>query len=299
MTKISFGWICNTVARHGTEIKDLSIENDRTIEHIAGVFPNLWFDDHFHKDNAPTLESWTYLTYIAAKFPQFTVGPLVMAQSFRNPALIAKMTSTLQYLTGGRLILGIGAGWKEDEHLAYGYPFPSGKVRLEHLEDAVNIIRTMWTQSPATYEGKHLSIHQAENQPLPNPVPPLLIGGLGEKVTLKLVAKYADWMNFTFTDPDTYAHKMNVLRAHCQDVGRDFESIRKSVWAYVSITPDGEAPPADKEGRFLVYGTPQQVTETLRRYTDVGVTHFMLRFMDFPKFDGIDLFIEKVMPEFL
>ncbi len=112
------------------------------------------------------------------------------------------------------------------------------------------------------------------------------------------MAKYADWMNFTFTDPDTYAHKMDVLQAHCQDVGRDFASITKSVWAYVSITPDGQAPPADKEGRFLVYGTPQQVTETLRRYTDVGVTHFMLRFMDFPKFDGIDLFIEKVMPEF-
>jgi alkanesulfonate monooxygenase SsuD/methylene tetrahydromethanopterin reductase-like flavin-dependent oxidoreductase (luciferase family) len=235
------------------------------------------------------------MTYLAAQYVHFQVGSLVLCQSYRNPALLAKMTATLQFLTGGRYIAGIGAGWKQDEYAAYGYDFPPGRVRIEQLEEAVQILRTMWTRSPATFEGRHYSVHQAACEPLPHPPPPLLIGGGGEKLTLRLVAKYADWMNLTFADVATFAAKLDVLRQHCREVGRDASTITKSLWGYVSITEDGLPPRPDPRNRYFLQGTPDQLRAELGRFIDVGVQHFMLRFVDFPSPRGLDLFQEKVL----
>ncbi len=297
MGRPTFGWITQLVARQGERIDRLNEDNSAFIRKLQGSFEVLWFDDHFQKDYSPTLECWTTLTYLAAQFPAYKVGSLVLCQSFRNPAMTAKMMSTLQVLTNGRYIAGIGAGWKEDEHLAYGYgPPPATRARMEQLEEAVQIIKTMWRESPATFHGKHYSIQGAECEPLPTPPPPLLIGGGGEKVTLRLVAKYADWMNITFIDAETYKRKLEVLQSHCSEVGRNFDEIKKSVWAYLAITKEGTPPPPISGDRYVIYGTPGSVRDSLAQFVDLGVEHFMLRFIDFPRPLGADLFLDEVLP---
>jgi alkanesulfonate monooxygenase SsuD/methylene tetrahydromethanopterin reductase-like flavin-dependent oxidoreductase (luciferase family) len=234
---------------------------------------------------------------VAAKYPEYKFGTLVMSQSYRNPALMAKMMATLQVLTGGRYIAGIGAGWKKDEYQAFGYEYYPNAVRLAQLEEAIQILRTMWTQSPATFQGKYYSVNHAECEPLPNPPPPLLIGGGGEQVTLRLVAKYADWMNVTFADLDTYARKVEVLKGYCDQIGRDYSTITKSLWAYIYLTKEGSAPRPDSENRYQIYGTPEQVIDILSRYMELGAQHFMVRFIDFPAMGGVELFLDQVLPK--
>lgn len=263
---------------------------------MQGAFTTLWFDDHMQKDQAPILESWTTLSYLAALYPAYQIGTLVLCQSYRNPALLAKMTATLQTLTGGRFIAGIGAGWKEDEYRAYGYAFPGARQRVEQLEETVQILRRMWTRSPASFHGRHYRVDQAECEPLPSPPPPLLIGGGGERRTLRVVAQYADWMNLTFADPPTFAHKLEVLARHCREVGRPPDSIRRSLWAYVHLSEAGEPPAPIGGGRFVIAGTAQQVRAVFQAYLDLGVEHFMLRFQDFPRLDGMLRFCDEVLP---
>lgn len=263
---------------------------------MQGAFTTLWFDDHMQKDHAPILESWTTLSYLAALYPAYQFGTLVLCQSYRNPALLAKMSATLQTLTGGRYIAGIGAGWKEDEYRAYGYTFPGARQRVEQLEETVQILRRMWTRSPASFHGRHYRVDQAECEPLPSPPPPLLIGGGGEQRTLRVVAQYADWMNLTFADPPTFAHKLEVLTRHCREVGRPLDSIRRSLWAYVHLSEAGEPPAPIGGGRFVIAGTAQQVRAVFQAYLDLGVEHFMLRFQDFPRLDGMLRFCDEVLP---
>ena len=290
------GWIVHTIGRDAARIETLLEENHRNIEALQGAFTTLWFDDHFQKDHSPIYESWTTLTYLAALYPQMQVGSVVLCQSYRNPALLAKMTATLQTLTGGRYIAGIGAGWKEDEYHAYGYEFPGARIRLEQLEEAVQILRLMWSRSPASFLGKHYRVVEADCEPLPNPPPPLLIGGGGEKRTLRIVAKYADWMNLAFADPPKCAHSFDVLRRHCQEVGRPSDEIKKSLWAYVHLSPTGEKPVGIAGDRYIISGTPRQVRDTFRAYLNLGVEHFMLRFQDFPRLDGLQRFCDEVLP---
>jgi alkanesulfonate monooxygenase SsuD/methylene tetrahydromethanopterin reductase-like flavin-dependent oxidoreductase (luciferase family) len=133
----------------------------------AGSFTSVWVSDHLMKEALPTFEGWTALAYLAAEFPSYTLGYLVLCQSYRNPALLAKMAVTLQALTRGRLILGIGAGWQADEYLAYGHRYPSGAVRVAQLGEAIDVLRGMWTQSPATYHGEHYQVQDAYCEPRP------------------------------------------------------------------------------------------------------------------------------------
>ena len=296
MGKPSLGWITQTIARHGVTTATILNQNDIFIRKIEGLFDTLWFDDHFHKNESPILETWTALTYWAAQYPQFRFGTSVLCQSYRNPALLAKMAATFQFLTGGRLILGIGAGWKQEEYEAFNYPFPSTKIRLEQLEDTARILKKMWSELPATLKGKHYKIINAYSEPLPEPPPELLIGGAGEKVTLRIVAKYADWMNTTHITPDDFAHKLDVLRTHCKEVGRDYDEIIKSVWVYIFLTEDPAKKDPTKEERYVLSGNPDQVLAGLKAYLDLGVTHLMLRFQDFPNTQGIDLFLSEVYP---
>jgi alkanesulfonate monooxygenase SsuD/methylene tetrahydromethanopterin reductase-like flavin-dependent oxidoreductase (luciferase family) len=296
MNKPSLGWITQMVARHGVTPETILEENDLFIRKLEGKFDTLWFDDHFHKNQAPILETWTTLTYWAAKYPNYRFGTSVLSQSFRNPGLLAKMAATLQFLTGGRLVLGIGAGWKEDEYQAFNYPYPSARIRIEQLEDTAGILKTMWKESPASYSGKHYHVTEAYSEPMPDPPIELLIGGGGEKLTLRVVAKYADWMNVTHITPEEYAHKLSVLASHCHDVGRNYDDITKSVWVYIYLTEKGEEHDQSLESRYVLTGKPEQVTEGLRNFIDKGAQHLMLRFIDFPRTEGVDLFLEQVYP---
>src|SRR5258708_4959016 len=166
------------------------------IDRLAPGFTTIWIEDHLQWDETGALECLTTLSYLAGAFPQYHVGSLVLGQAYRNPALLAKMAANLQLLSRGRFILGLGAGWKEDEYRAYGYPFPNTKTRLEQLEEAAIILKKMWTTRPATFTGKHYQISEAYCEPQPNPAIPLLIGGGGEEKTLGIIARQADWWKY-------------------------------------------------------------------------------------------------------
>jgi alkanesulfonate monooxygenase SsuD/methylene tetrahydromethanopterin reductase-like flavin-dependent oxidoreductase (luciferase family) len=295
MSKPTFGWVISPSAKDSTGANTLHNDNESFIRRLEGSFDTLWVEDHFQWDDRPVVECWTNLVYLSAKFPDFNFGPLVMGQSYRNPALTAKMFATLDWLTGGKIIAGIGAGWKEDEYHSYGWPFPSASTRIEQLEEVVQIFRAMWSNSPASFEGAHYTINEAYCEPLPVPHPPLLIAGGGEKLTLKVVAKYADWMNVPFVDADTYKNKLAVLKGHCDDIGRDYEEIKKTYYAFVSIKEEEEES-RDRTGLHFVQGTPDSVEKEFKEFINLGVEHFMIKFIDFPSKEGVELFLERVMP---
>jgi alkanesulfonate monooxygenase SsuD/methylene tetrahydromethanopterin reductase-like flavin-dependent oxidoreductase (luciferase family) len=237
---------------------------DKVLPAVAQYFDSVWAFDHlygFDRLDDPYLECWTTLTWLAATFPTLTVGGLVMCNNYRHPAVVAHMGKTLQAFSRGRLVLGIGAGWREDEYRRHGFPFDRPAVRIRQLEEAVQIIRSMWTQPRTTFEGTYYQVHDLPCEPKPDPVPPILIGGSGEQLMLRLVARYADWWGGGGS-PETYAHKLDVLRKHCDEVGRDIDTIVKTV-------DIGLPPPSDA-------ASARQMAERFQRYVDLGATHFML-----------------------
>lgn len=294
----TFGWVISPSAKDLDGAKTLHEENERFIRRLEGSFDTIWVEDHFQWDERPVVECWTDLVYLSAKFPNFNFGPLVLGQSYRNPALTAKMFATLDWLTGGRMIAGIGAGWKEDEYHSYGWEFPSASTRIAQLEEMVQIFRAMWSHSPATFEGDHYTVKDAYCEPLPDPHPPLLIAGGGEKLTLRVVAKYADWMNVGLCDSETFKTKLEALRGHCHDVGREYDEIKKTYFGFVSIKEEEEEP-LDRGGLYILQGTPDSVEEEFKEFINLGVEHFMIRFVDFPSTEGLDLFLERVMPRLI
>jgi alkanesulfonate monooxygenase SsuD/methylene tetrahydromethanopterin reductase-like flavin-dependent oxidoreductase (luciferase family) len=279
------------------------------LDAVRGKFATAWVADHFvpwarwQEQTTDAYECWTTLCYFAGLFKDLTFGSIVMSQSYRNPALIAKMGATLQALTGGRFILGIGAGWKDDEYKAYGYEFPSAAMRIGQLEETVQIIRLMWSQERATFHGRYYHIDDAICEP--KAVAPILIGGGGKQLTLKVVAKYADWWNIPGGSPEHYRELLDILRGHCQTVGRDYDSIVKT-WGSetVAVAPTHDAalrmaqasPFYSPEGAIV--GTPDEVEAQLRTFTDMGVQHFILRFADFPHTDSARMFVSEVLPRF-
>ncbi len=272
--------------------------NSELVEIARPYFGTVWVEDHLQWDTRPLVEAITTLAFLAGKHPGLRFGHIVLGQSYRNPALTAKMAANMQLLTKGNFILGIGAGWKEDEYRAYGYDFPSGGQRVDELEEAVQVIRAMWTQSPANFEGKYYTIRQAECQPQPNPPIPLLIAGTGEKKMLHVVAKYADWWNGAFKTPEQYAHLVEVLSRYCRDIGRDPGEILLSYYALLSLSNDPARlrHPAPGDQNHFVAGSPQDVAEEFSRFIQLGVRHFQVRFLDFPSTEGVDLFLNDVLP---
>jgi alkanesulfonate monooxygenase SsuD/methylene tetrahydromethanopterin reductase-like flavin-dependent oxidoreductase (luciferase family) len=209
------------------------------------------------------------------------------------------MAATLQRLSGGRLVLGIGAGWKEDEYRAYGYPYPSAGTRIAQLREAVTIIRALWRDAPVTFRGEHYRVEGAYCEPRPDPAPPILIGGKGERQTLRVVAELADWWNGTFLDPDAYRAKVAVLHRHCAEVGRDPGDIVLTVYGHVAVDRDPIRAERVDPIRPEIYrhaGTPEEVAAELNRFIALGVKHLMLKFADFPRLDGYDLFMDEVVP---
>ncbi len=302
--EITFGWVLHPTppkrildnTSDPTEAGLALMEaNESFIRAMRPHFDTVWAEDHFQWATRPTLEAITTLTYLAGRHEGLRFGHIVLGQSYRNPALTAKMAANLQLLTGGNFILGIGAGWKEDEYRAYGYDYPSAGVRIGQLEEAVRIIRAMWADSPASFKGEHYSIENAECEPRPNPPIPLLIAGGGEKKTLRVVAQYADWWNFNFSTSEEYAHKQRVLADHCRDVGRDPAEITHTYYGFVSLVND-PSKAEKRDGLHVIAGDADMVTRELEEFVELGVRHFQLRFLDFPDTGGLEMFIKKVLP---
>jgi alkanesulfonate monooxygenase SsuD/methylene tetrahydromethanopterin reductase-like flavin-dependent oxidoreductase (luciferase family) len=243
----------------------------------------------------------TTIAYFAARYPTLKFGSSVLCQSYRNPALMAKMVANLQWLTGGRFLFGLGAGWMEEEYLANNMEFPKPAVRIAQLEEVIQIINKLWHETPASFTGKYYQIKDAYLMPKPEPIPPLLIGGGGEQLTLRVVAKYADIWNIPGGTYENYAHKLGILRQHCDAIGRDFNTIVKS-WSAECIA----VAPTEAEARRIaestpyqngpIYGTPAQVAEQLQAFVDLGVSYLVVRLVDFPSTAGLQLFIDEVMP---
>ena len=269
--------------------------NEQGIKLSRPHFDTIWAEDHFQWGTKPVIEAITALSYMIGRHEGMRFGHLVLGQSYRNPALTAKMAAVCQVLSKGNFILGIGAGWKEDEYRAYGYPYPPAGRRIDELEEAVQIIRLLWTESPANFEGKYYHIKDAECQPQPKPMIPMFIAGGGEKKTLRVVAKYADWWNVPFIKPDEYARKQQILADHCREVHRDPGEILHSYYGLISLAED-ESKVQTQHDVNIISGTPDTVSKTLEEFVKLGVKHMQLRFMDFPKTDGLELFIEKVLP---
>ncbi len=235
------------------------------------------------------LEGNTILAGIAARTTAITVGLLVGGVTYRNPALLAKVTTTLDIISGGRAILGLGAAWFEEEHDAYGFDFPPLGKRFEHLEDALQIARLMFTETEPSFTGTHHRIANALNNPRPlRGDIPIMIGGSGEKKTLRLVAKYGDACNVLSEDVGAFRHKMDVLQRHCDDVGRDFSEITKTTMRRIVIG-DTEADARGKLERsgvpepmwpLFVAGAPEQVAEHVAELVDAGVEGITVGMLD-------------------
>jgi alkanesulfonate monooxygenase len=229
------------------------------------------------------LEAYTTLGYLAARTTKIELLAWVTAVVYREPGLLAKAVTTLDVLSEGRAWLGIGAAWNEEESRGLGLPFPSTKERFERLEEALQICLQMWSDNEGPYEGKHYQLGRTLNspQPLTRPHPPILIGGGGEKKTLRLVAQYAQACNL-FANPDL-ERKIEVLRGHCEDVGRDYDSIEKTVIAPLDIDADG--------------ANVDELLERLRGYAALGVSHVHGMIPGVEAIRPLELFGELVIPE--
>ncbi len=275
---------------------------------LQGHIRSLWMPDHFFWVDNPTYEAMTVLTYLATRYPDYEVGSSVLGQSYRNPAYLAKLAATLQVLSGGRFILGIGAGWKEDEYLAYDYAFPSAKIRLEQLEDTLQIIRLMWESTgPVSYEGKHYRIQNAYCEPRPDPAPPIMVGG-GGNTTMLHAARYADWWNLSDASIETYQARLNILQHHCDTIGRDFSTIRKTYFGRLVLAgSEAEARvQAVTQGRShydgwtpdgALVGTPLQVVEQMQPFLNIGVDYFIVEILNIASPDVQQMVVEEVIPQ--
>ena len=217
------------------------------------------------------LEGWTTISILAGITSKIKLGTLVTGIIYRHPSVLAKMGATLDVLSRGRLFMGIGAAWNQEESLAYGIPFPMNKERLLRLEEAIQIVRKMWTEEEhaATFNGKYYQINNAYCNPKPiqKPSPPIMIGGGGERYTLKMVAKNADACNL-FGSAEPVKRKLSILREHCKSVGRDYDSILKTNLGFIVIDNDKEkvekrvqqiskVMPEELVREFMIQGTPE------------------------------------------
>ncbi len=327
-----------------TEKVHFGIEVDLTnFEYVKKValqsealgFDSLWIYDHFFWEDSrdseteqvpDLLECTTVMSALAAITKKMRIGSIVMCNSYRNPSLTAKIGATIDVISNGRLEFGIGAGWKKNEYIAYGYPFPKPSVRIAQLREAVTIIRKMWTEEKPSFKGKYYEIREAlcEPKPVQKPHPPIWIGGEGEKLLLRVVAELADGWNW-YGSPEEYAHKLDVLRGHCTNVGRDYDEIKKSWTGELFLLPKGskvrseveeylssrgEPPHWDTDSKDIqklgahdfdtyvnsnIVGTPDECCSKIKEYLKLGVTRF---YLEGTTTKSREQFVKEVMPEF-
>jgi F420-dependent oxidoreductase-like protein len=273
-------------------------------------YHSFWLVDHFWTLGMPDLdllEAVTMMSAIAARTERVRIGTLVLCNSFRNPALLAKSLTTIDHISNGRLEVGLGAGWMEQEYRANGYEFPSVGTRLRQLDEGLQILKAMFTENRANFKGRYYTVTDAPNNPKPvqKPHPPIMIGGAGEKVLLRLVAKYADRWNCPAGYRD-FKKTLGVLHEHCRAVSRDPKDITVSEQLMVCIGPNKaeadqkwEMAKGRKPFSFTaVKGTPDEVVKQLREHVSWGVTMFTMMFADMAPPQTVELFAREVMPAF-
>jgi alkanesulfonate monooxygenase SsuD/methylene tetrahydromethanopterin reductase-like flavin-dependent oxidoreductase (luciferase family) len=287
------------------EIRDLVIECEKL------GYNSIWLDDHLMYADWPILESWATLCALAPLTSKIRLGTMVSCISHRNPALLAKMSATLDVISGGRLELGIGAGIQEKEHLAYGFGFPKLNVRIEQLAEALQVIKLLWTRDKATFYGKHYSLKDAvcEPKPIQKPCPPITVGGSSLTLIREVTAPYADRFDWgLLLSSKAYEQKLEALEKQCKASGRNFLEIEKSCWPSGQVLiansqkelkeKTNKLKPAkvslEEFRKTTLAGTPDQCIEQLDVYSNMGVTNFMLYFADFPEMAGLRLFAETV-----
>ncbi len=306
-------------AEHWPVMRDLAAHAD------GGAWDSLWVYDHFHTVPMPTgeatHEAWSLMAAYAASTSRIKLGQMCTAMSYRNPVYLAKVAATADIISGGRIQMGIGGGWYEHEWRAYGYGFPSAGVRLGRLDEGVQIIRDAWRDGKVSFDGKHYHVDGAivAPKPLQDNGIPLWIAGGGEKVTLRIAAKFAQYTNFT-PEPEAFAHKSQVLAQHCREVGTDFDAIVRSVNInavvgasdtevadrmqrvrnrLVRYIPEAvaDAMIAGTSGPDSATGTPEQVIERLAKIRDLGCEYVICYFPE-AAYDrsGIELFEREVIP---
>lgn len=300
---LEFGLLVLSTPRPNRPLERMLPANADLLQYASDHHLTAWFVDHFQMGDLAYLECFTQLAHAAGRHPGLRLGTLVLGVGYRNPALVAKMSASLQFLTGGNFILGLGAGWKQDEYLAYGYPFPPAAERIEQLEESLQLIKTMWTDSPATYSGKHFTVTNAVCEPRPVPPPILMVGGGGEKKTLRIAAQYADWWNVDYASLADFKRKVGILHRHCEELGRDPATIMPTYYGVASISRDpGKvvgAPPLNFPPNAHIFGgSPESVVEQIEEFEAAGARHIQLLFLDYPEPEGRDLFMHDVLPHF-
>jgi F420-dependent oxidoreductase-like protein len=295
----------------GPAISDSLREKVLTVEALG--YDSFWVMDHFHqimtvgKPEEPMMEGWQTIAFLAGLTSKVKLGTMVTGNTYRYPSVLAKMGATLDVLSKGRLIMGIGAAWNEEEASAYGISFPTTKERLRRLDEAVQLILRMWTEDKADFEGKFYQLRGAYCNPKPiqKPHPPILIGGSGEKRTLKTVAKYGDASNI-FGSPDTVKRKLDILRGHCKDVGRDYDSIVKTKLGRIFFG-DRESTekmfvqsgvPVERVREFLTCGTPEQIRQQVEAFRDAGIDYLIFSSDPRHELETITRFGKEVMTAF-
>ena len=318
MTPLTFGaffpqgWKMELSSIDGAESKwQAALDIGKQIEDLG--YDSIWLYDHFHNVPRPAheavFECWMTAAALSQATSRVRIGQMVGCNSYRSPAVLAKMTSTFDVISGGRLDWGIGAGWYENEYKGYGFEFPAPKVRIGMLREAVEIVKSMWTEPETTYDGTYYTLQRAhcDPKPLQQPHPPIWIGGGGEQLTLRVVARHADVSNFG-GKPEEWKRKAEILKDHCKAVGRDYDEIRKTISGELLVRETeaeidamgtqslwGEPLESWKAGNLV--GTPEQVAEKIQAYVDLGCTGFVPWCSDYPSTESLQLFAEKVMPE--
>jgi F420-dependent oxidoreductase-like protein len=277
-------------------------------------FDSFWVMDHFHqiqfvgRPEEPMLEGWTIISMLAGITTKIKLGTLVTGIIYRYPSVLAKVAATLDVLSKGRLFMGIGAGWNEQESSAYGISFPSNQERMLMLEEAIQIIRKMWTEEPyASFNGKYYQIRNAYCNPKPiqKPSPPILVGGSGERKTLKIVAKYADACNL-FGSLETVRKKLDILKEHCKTVDREYDSILKTKLAAIIVDDSYEMVknkvretfrgiPEEQIKEFVIYGTPEDVSRQIQTLEEAGIQYLIVDLEPSRELEALDTFANKVI----
>lgn len=285
-------------------------ETRQLAEHVERTgWDGLWLADHFMPNaddtSAAWPEAWTTLSGIAATVPRLRLGTLVTGNTYRHPAVLAKMAATVDHISGGRLILGLGSGWQENEHEKYGLEFGTIAERLAKLDEACAVIKSLFNHESTSFSGKYYQITDAPLEPKPVQSPlPLMIGGGGEKVTLRITAQYADEWN-VWGNVAELTHKMSVLDNHCANLGRNPADIQRSAVALVFITDDAKFAQrmnASTDRPPKIAGTVNELQDIIAGYKDAGVNEFI--FPDFTlgpgvteqKLDTLDQFLEEIAP---
>lgn len=255
-------------------------------------FESLWVMDHFFQiplvgpAETDMLEGYGTLGYLAGITKKIRLGTLVTGVTYRHPGILAKTVTTLDVLSGGRAYLGIGAAWFDREHLGLGIPFPALKERFERLEETLQIVKQMWSGEVAPFEGRYYRLAETLNvpQPLTRPNPPILIGGIGERKTLRLVAQYADACNlFEFVGMDSLAHKIEVLKRHCDDLGRPYDEIERTSLGVADLRPAGKS--------------AADLIRHCRALADLGFQHAIFSLVGVDEIAPIETFGKEIIPE--